>query len=395
VRELHVVAVSEDGQHVLLAGRRGATKGGFRLALNDRLAAALKGDLPGPGQEAPQPSELTPKQIQSRLRAGESAEAIALAAGVPVARVERFSGPVQGEMARMIDATRSAYLVRGRRGRSALSLGEAVDLAIDGAPSLREDGSEWTTHREEEGQWLVKVTWYARKRSREASWRYDPTTRTVTAVDPASAAMAFVETAGAETVLRRRSATKAPVKRTAARKAPVTKAPAKKAATEKAPAKKAPATRAVAVKAPAKRAPVRKAVAVKAPAKKAPARKAVAIKAPAKKAPASKAPARKAVAVKAPAKRAAVTRAAVTKAAVAKAPAKKAPARKAPARIASPPAAVRRPGRAPRALSVVPDPQPTKPTRRPTAAERDGVKTRATVPGWADVLLGTSPGSDR
>jgi len=142
VRELHVVAVSEDGRHVLLAGKRGATKGGFRVALDERLGAAVRGDLPRPGEAEPHGSELTPKEIQARLRSGESAESIALAAGVPVARVERFSGPVQGEMARVIDATRSAYLVRGRLGRSAIPLGAAVDSAITQAPSLLEDSRD-------------------------------------------------------------------------------------------------------------------------------------------------------------------------------------------------------------------------------------------------------------
>jgi len=29
--------------------------------------------------------------------------------------------------------------------------------------------------------------------------------------------------------------------------------------------------------------------------------------------------------------------------------------------------------------------------KRNSPAQRDGVKTRASVPGWADVLLGTTP----
>jgi hypothetical protein len=430
VRELHVVAVSEDGRHVLLAGKRDATQGGFRVALNDRLAAALKGDLPSPGQEAPHSSDLTPKEIQSRLRTGESAEAIALAAGVPVARVERFSGPVQGEMARMIDATRSAYLVRGRLGLSAVSLGEAVDLAIDGAPSVREDSSEWTTHREEEGTWLVKVTWYARKRSREAAWRYNPATRTVIAADPASAAMAHVDARAAEKPARRRPAA-APAKKTVAKAATVKKAPAKAAPAKRAVAKVAPAKRAVAKAAPAKKAvakvaPAKKTVAKAAPAKKAPAKAAPAKRTVAKAAPAKQtakravakaAPAKQAatktIAKAAPARRAVATKVPIVQTPVSKVPtrtaapakataAKKASTRRAPVKRSAktvPQAPARRPARA---LSVVPDPAPSastssaaKSTKRPTAAERDGVKTRATVPGWADVLLGTSPGSDR
>jgi hypothetical protein len=382
VRELHVVAVSEDGRHVLLAGTRGATKGGFRVALDDRLAAALKGDLPSPGQQVPHPSDLTPKEIQARLRAGESAEAIAMAAGVPVARVERFSGPVQGEMARMIDATRNAYVVRGRRGRSALPLGEAVDLAIDAAPSVREDSSEWSTHREEAGTWLVKVTWYARKRSREAAWRYDPAARTVAALDPPSAAMAHVDAQAAAKVPRRGSAAASTTK------APARKTPARKAAVRTAAAQAPPRTSAAGKKAVTKKPVTKKPVTKKPLDKVGPARKAVTRPAPVAR-----------VSVATPPKNVPAKKAPVAKASARKAvPARKATVKKAAPDVVRGP--VRRPARA---LRVVPDPTPTRapkqsaeqPLKRPTAAERDGVKTRATVPGWADVLLGTSPGSDR
>jgi hypothetical protein len=365
VRELHVVAVSEDGRHVLLAGKRGATRGGFRVALDERLSAAVRGDLPRPGEVERHSSELTPKEIQARLRTGESAESIALAAGVPVARVERFSGPVQGEMARMIDAARSAFLVRGRLGRSALPLGASVDRAIAQAPSLRPDSTDWSTRREPEGSWLVTVTWFARKRVREASWRYEPSTKTVTALDPASAALAHTDPDTAAAPRRREAGAAAAGKSLTQRKAAAKRAPAKKAAAKKAAAKKAAVTKP----------PVEKPAVKKAPAKKAAPRKALA--------------SRRAPAVQAPVKRAPVKKAAVKKAAVKAAPAKRAPV---PRGIAVP-AVVRKssPGRA-RTLRVVPDPESRKAR---TAAERDGVKTRATVPGWADVLLGTSPGGDR
>jgi hypothetical protein len=141
VRELHVVAVSEDGRHVVLAARRGTSKGGFKVALDATLAAAVRGDLPRPGDE--EVPDLSPKEIQSRLRGGESAEKIARSAGVPVTRVERFSGPVQGEMARMIDGARSAYVVRGRLGRSAVDLGTAVDAALH-AGGADDEGTDWS-----------------------------------------------------------------------------------------------------------------------------------------------------------------------------------------------------------------------------------------------------------
>ncbi|MCU1624776.1 MAG: putative DNA-binding protein [Frankiales bacterium] len=331
MRELHVVAVSEDGRHVVLATRRGSSNGAFKVALDATLAAALRGDLPRPGDE--EVPDISPKEIQARLRAGESAEKIARSAGVPLARVERYGGPVEGEMARIIDAARTAYLVRGRLGRSAVDLGTAVDAALH-AGGADDEAGDWSTYRREDGSWLVTVRWYARKRSRAASWSYDPGQKVVTPTDPSSAALAHQESAA---VPVRRKPTPAPMPA----KKPVKKA-VKRPVTKKAPAKKPVA----------KKAPVKKPVAKKAPVKKAPVKKAAAKKAPVKKAPAKKAPVRKPVA-------------------------KKAPAKKAPVKV---------PARPHRVLRVVPDPLPS--------TVKAGGK-RASVPAWADVLLGTTPGADR
>jgi hypothetical protein len=397
VRELHVVAVSEDGRHVLLAGRRGATEGGFRVALDERLSAAVRGELPRPGDDQAPVSELTPKQIQARLRAGESAEAIALAAGVPVARVERFSGPVQGEMARMIDAARDSYLVRGRRGRSAVPLGDAVDAALAHAGALVPDSTDWSTRRDEDGCWVVTVTWFARKRSRSASWRYDPAAKQVSATDPASAALGHLDPDSGGSPPRPRPAPAAPARPTrAARTAPkpATRKPAKAAAkTTKATAKATKAT-AKATKATAKATkatgkPASKAAtkAAKPATKPASTRPTKAATTPPTKATRS---ASKTTASKTTASRTTASKAAPAKRTAAATP----PAATTPLRTAQRSAAgpVRRTSSARRVLRVVPDPAPA---RARTAAERDGVKSRTSVPAWADVLLGTTPGSER
>jgi hypothetical protein len=319
VRELHVVALSEDGRHLVLGPSKGAAKGSHRVRLDARLLAAVRGEL-----DAQHDHDLSPKEIQARLRAGETAEQIAASAGMALTRVERFAGPVAGEMARVVDQARDAYVVRGRLGRSVVPLGKAVTAAL--AP---ETGT-WTTHREDDGRWRVQLAWTARGRARTASWLFDPHTRALDAVDPASAALGHV---GDQAVAPRRTAAK-PAKAVPAK--PVKAAPAKRAAPPK--AKSAPAKPAKAVRA-------------KAAAKAAPAK-------PVKRA---------APAATAPAKRAAK-------------PTK--PAAKAPR---------------PR-LRVVPDPAPAKaaaPAKRSGADEREGVRVRASVPGWADVLLGTTPSGEK
>ena len=98
MQELRIVAVSEDGSYAVLAvpGRGGR----FSLPIDDRLRIVARGQFSRLAQyEIEVESPLRPKEIQDRIRAGETAEEIADAAGVPIERVRRFEGPVLAERA--------------------------------------------------------------------------------------------------------------------------------------------------------------------------------------------------------------------------------------------------------------------------------------------------------
>lgn len=360
MRELHVVALSEDGRSVLLATTKDASTGGFRVALDAKLAAALRGDLPRAGEQAVRDSTLTPKEIQSRLRAGESPEQIAAEAGVAVARVERFAGPVLSERERIVDEVRAAHVTRHRRGPSLLPLGDAVDAALAGTASLRADSVVWTARRLESGHWLVQVGYTARGRARTAGWVYDPSTRSVTASDPASAALGHSGGGPAPSRAPRAAAAPRSDLPAARRKA----APAKAAAKTAGPAKTAT---------PAKTAAKKVAPATAAAKKGAPTKAATPPKKPAKK----------------PAKK--PTKTATRPAAVRALPEKR-PASRSGRGTPAAPATRRARLEAVPDLRIVPTP---KGAPKPAATRRAAAPNRASVPVWADVLLSASPTVDR
>jgi hypothetical protein len=283
VRQLRVVGVSDDGKHLRLAT---SAKGEptHRLAIDDTLRAALRGDLVGPG--GPVESALSPREIQARLRAGETPEALAKAAGVPVGRIERYSGPVESERARVVDEARATRMTRARNGLSAVPLGLAVDAALATTNGVRFDTIEWTARRRGDGGWVVSLAWAGRGGTRHAEWLWVASSKTLTPLDSAASRMGHVEP------LEPPPGTAPQRKRAPAKKA----ARAKKAAPAKVAKKAAPARRASATAtktAPAKKAAPAKVARKAATAKKAaPARKTATAKqmAPAKKtAPAKKA----------------------------------------------------------------------------------------------------------
>ena len=76
--------------------------------------------------EIPMESTLRPRDIQMRIRAGETPEAVAHAAGTSVDKIMAFAGPVMDERAHVAQRAQLSS-VRRRSGESgARTLGEAV-----------------------------------------------------------------------------------------------------------------------------------------------------------------------------------------------------------------------------------------------------------------------------
>jgi len=96
MREARLVGLSQDGTQLILA--MAETGEEFAVPVDDRLRAALRGDRARLGQlEIQMESALRPRDIQARIRAGESPEAVAAIAQMPMERVMAFAGPVLAE----------------------------------------------------------------------------------------------------------------------------------------------------------------------------------------------------------------------------------------------------------------------------------------------------------
>lgn len=207
MRELHVVAVSSDGKHLVLSPTKGSLRGSYLVPINARLRKALNGELRRPDEGPPPPppppaeSSLSPKEIQARLRAGQSPERVARAAGVPVDRVTRFFGPVLSERARIIGEVRDAVLTRARRGASAAPLGDSVRANLLAKKASVPEEDAWDALRRPDGSWVVRLELVNRGRARRAEWHWDPVGRVVSAVDTYAADLAHVDAP----VLRRAS----------------------------------------------------------------------------------------------------------------------------------------------------------------------------------------------
>jgi hypothetical protein len=177
MQELRLVAVSEDGTYAILAvpGRSGR----FLLPIDERLRTVAKGQFSRLAQyEIEVENPLRPKEIQDRIRAGETADEIADAAGIPPDRVRRFEGPVLAERQyRAQEAQRATIRGRGDSGPGP-RLGDIVAERLSGV-GAHADSAEWDSRKRPDGNWQVQLQFSIGGRASTAEWIYDPRRRHV------------------------------------------------------------------------------------------------------------------------------------------------------------------------------------------------------------------------
>jgi hypothetical protein len=182
--DLKVVGLDVDGRHILCEGDDPTQK--FRLRVDDRLRAAVRGDLVRLNQtqmDIEVKTVLTPKEIQARIRAGASVEQLAEAADVDVSRIERFAHPVLLERSRAAELATAAHPVLAD-GPSVLTLLESVTSALI-SRGLNPDVLSWDAWRNEDSRWTVQLAWKVGRSDNVAHFRYTPGAHggTVTAFD--------------------------------------------------------------------------------------------------------------------------------------------------------------------------------------------------------------------
>ena len=174
-RDLRLVGRTEDATHLELADRDGAT---FHLRISDTLRATI--NQPRLSSVSDEPEEvMTIKEIQRRLRAGESIEAIARAGNISTEKVERFAGPVLQERTYVISQAEKSHL---RKDSHSLTLGEAVHQRL--APlGVDMELVQWNASRKEDGTWHLVCSYPNRDGAGSASWIFDMAKRTLSSHD--------------------------------------------------------------------------------------------------------------------------------------------------------------------------------------------------------------------
>lgn len=184
MRELAFVGLSDDGVSLVLSSSDGTR---YTVPCDERLEAAVRRDRSRLGQLEIALDGTSPRDIQLRVRHGQSPDDIAASSGLPVERILRFAGPVLAEREHMAGQARETEL---REGGSARTV-EATVVEVLASGGVDTDLLEWDAWRREDGRWSLLASWdpvdTVALGATAALWIYDPAGRTVVPDDPASA----------------------------------------------------------------------------------------------------------------------------------------------------------------------------------------------------------------
>ncbi len=162
---------SGDGRRLLMVDESGQE---HSLVIDAKLRRAFPGAPESNGQlEIPMESTLRPRDIQMRIRAGETPESVAHAAGTSVDKIMPFAAPVMAERAHIAQRAQLSSVRRRASESGARTLGEAVAAHLR-SHNVDPGLVEWDAWRREDGRWTLTGLFDVSGRSGIATFSFDP-----------------------------------------------------------------------------------------------------------------------------------------------------------------------------------------------------------------------------
>jgi hypothetical protein len=176
--ELRLTGKSDDGSHLNLVDNSGSE---FSLRISDTLRATVNQPRLTSVPAFDAVETMSVKEIQRRLRAGDSFDQVARDGQITVEKVERFSGPIMQEREYILDRARE-LVMRKDVHRTEMTFSDVV-LAKLVPRGVDTDEVSWNTWRLLNGTWHIELHYPNRDGSGVATWNFDLSRRALGATD--------------------------------------------------------------------------------------------------------------------------------------------------------------------------------------------------------------------
>lgn len=176
--ELRLTGKTPDGLHLALTNTDGDE---FTLRISDTLRATVNQPRLTAVNSEDQSEEMSVKEIQRRLRNGESMESIAREGNISVDKVKRFAGPILQERLFIINMVHEISL-RKESAREESEFLQVIEAKLS-ARGVDIDELAWQTWRASDGTWTIELIFPNRDGSGKAQWSFDQSKRTLAPLD--------------------------------------------------------------------------------------------------------------------------------------------------------------------------------------------------------------------
>ncbi|KRE30227.1 septation protein SepH [Agromyces sp. Soil535] len=165
MQELKVIGV-ENGA-LLAASDDGAR---FRIEIDEVLQSRIRQAQPET-HKGPKPS---PREVQSMIRSGLSAEDVAQVTGASVDYIRRFEGPVLAEREHVVTSALAVPVHVSADVDPADEPTTFGGVIRDRLAKLSAHGERWASWKDEERGWIVKLEFTADTIDHDARWGFEP-----------------------------------------------------------------------------------------------------------------------------------------------------------------------------------------------------------------------------
>lgn len=194
-KDLRTVGRNEAGDAIELHDLDGNV---FMVRINDHLKSLV--NQPAPSMlrsvESEGSGEISIKEIQARLRSGESMESISRTGNVSLEKIERYSQPILQERSYIISLAQKCEL----KNSKATLLETITEKLVPRGVEMKL--CEWNAYRNEDGTWQVLLHYPTRDGKGAAEWRFESIKRTIISDDDGARWILDEEPAPREAVVR-------------------------------------------------------------------------------------------------------------------------------------------------------------------------------------------------
>jgi hypothetical protein len=165
MQDLRVIGV-ENGA-LLVVSEDGAR---FRIPIDEVLHSRIRQSSPEPGPGR----KISPREIQSHIRAGMSAADVAAITGTALEHIQKFEGPVLAEREFVVYSALAVHVISANDAdpfSQGMTFGGAITLRLH---SLNAINVRWASWKEEGSGWIIKLSFTAEQIDHDARWSFEP-----------------------------------------------------------------------------------------------------------------------------------------------------------------------------------------------------------------------------